>query len=184
MPVRAPRKESFRAPGSILISQAKIRARVKELGREITAHYRGDRPVFLGIMNGALFLLTDLLRAVDLDTEISCLRLSSYRGTASTGKLRGLDLPPESFRGRRVLVVDDILDTGLTLSEIVSELGRFGAVEVKVCVLLEKRRERERPITVDWVGFSIADEFVVGYGLDYNGRYRGLKDVRVLSGES
>jgi hypoxanthine phosphoribosyltransferase len=172
--------EASRPPGRVLIPKAKIAARVKALGREVTKHYRGDRPLLLGIMNGALFFLTDLLRAVDLDTEISCLRLSSYRGTASTGRLRGLDVSARTFRGRRVLVVDDILDTGLTLSQIVAQLKRLGAVEVKVCVLLEKRRERVRPIDVDWVGFSIADEFVVGYGLDCDGLYRGLKDIRVL----
>ncbi len=180
MAASAVKLESFRPPGRVLISQARIRARVKALGKQVTAHYRGDRPVLLGIMNGALFFLTDLLRSVELDTEISCLRLASYRGTTSTGKLRGLDFLAPSFKGRRVLVVDDILDTGLTLSQLVARLRKLGAEEVKVCVLLEKRRQRVRPIEVDWVGFRIADEFVVGYGLDCDGRYRGLKDVRVL----
>jgi hypoxanthine phosphoribosyltransferase len=180
MPARALARESFRPPGRVLISQARIRARVKALGRKITAHYRGDRPVLLGVMNGALFFLADLLRAVDLDTEISCLRLTSYRGRTSTGKLRGLDSLASSFHGRRVLVVDDVLDTGLTLSRLVARLRKLGAEEVKVCVLLEKRRVRKQPVEVDWAGFRIADEFVVGYGLDHDGRYRGLRDIRVL----
>jgi hypoxanthine phosphoribosyltransferase len=166
--------------GRILLSQTKIRARVRELGVEITRHYQGQRPLFLGVMNGALFFLTDLLRVVDLETEISCVRLASYEGTQSTGKMRGLDALGESFLGRQVLIVDDILDTGFTLAQLVQRLHELGAAEVKVCVLLQKQRQRDLPIQADWIGFQIADEFVVGYGLDHDGRYRGLKHIRVL----
>ena len=134
-----------------------------------------------GVMNGALFFLADLVREVELDVEISCVRLASYEGKKSTGKLRGLDFPAAAFRGRRVLVVDDILDTGLTLSRLVARLRKLGAAEVKICVLLEKERLRRVPVHADWAGFLIADEFVVGYGLDYAGRFRGLKDIRVLA---
>lgn len=175
-------------PGRLLISQAQIQARVRQLGRAITRHYRaqlppGQGPVFLGVMNGALFFLADLLRTVDLDTEISCLRLASYAGTASTGNLRGLhelETMGDSFKGRHVIIVDDILDTGRTLAGLVARLKKLGAADVKVCVLLEKKRRREIPVRADWTGFKIADEFVVGYGLDYNGRYRGLKQIRIL----
>jgi hypoxanthine phosphoribosyltransferase len=168
-------------PGRVLLTQAQIRARVRQLGRSITHHYRGQRPIFLGVMNGALFFLGDLLRAVDLDTEISCVRLASYAGTQSTGKLRGIDALGKSMAGRHVLVVDDILDTGRTLSALAARLKKLGAADVKICVLLEKRRRHEVAVRADWTGFKIADEFVVGYGLDYNGRYRGLKQVRVLN---
>jgi len=168
-------------PGRILLTQEQIRARVRELGGSITRHYRGRRPIFLGVMNGALFFLADLLRAVDLDdTEISCVGLASYAGTKSTGKLRGLDALGKSFRGRHVLIVDDIFDTGRTLSALAARLKKLGAAEVKICVLLEKRRRHEVAVKPEWVGFKIADEFVVGYGLDYEGRYRGLRQVRVL----
>jgi len=136
-------------------------------------------------MNGALFFLADLLRAVDLDdTEISCVRLASYVDTKSTGVLSGLDGLGEAFKDRRVLIVDDILDTGHTLSALVARLKKFGAAEVKICVLLEKRRRRETVIKADWVGFRIPDQFVVGYGLDYNGRYRALRQIRVLESPS
>jgi hypoxanthine phosphoribosyltransferase len=172
------------APGRVLISQARIAARVQALGRAITRHYRGRRPVFLGVMNGALFFLADLVRAVDLDTEISCVRLASYAGTKSTGRVRGLDGLRGSVRGRDVLIVDDILDTGRTLSALAAKLKTLGAADVKICVLLEKRRKHEIPIRADWVGFSIKDEFVVGYGLDYEGRYRGLREIRILPAES
>ncbi len=167
-------------PGSVLLSQTQIRTRVRQLGRSITHHYRGKSPLFLGVMNGALFFLADLLRAVDLDTEVSCVRLASYAGKQSSGIVNGLDALGDSFAGRHVLIVDDILDTGRTLSALTRHLKKLGATDVKICVLLEKRRKHEIPVKADWVGFKIADEFVVGYGLDYDGRYRGLKKIRVL----
>ncbi len=167
-------------PGRVLLSQAQIRARVRQLGKSITRHYQGKCPLFLGVMNGALFFLADLLRAVDLETEVSCVRLASYAGTTSTGKIRGLGVIGKSVAGRHVLIVDDILDTGRTLSALSARLKKHGAVDVKICVLLEKRRRHEIPVKADWTGFRIADEFVIGYGLDYNGKYRNLKQVRLL----
>jgi hypoxanthine phosphoribosyltransferase len=166
-------------PGRMLISQAQIRARVKELGREMTLHYAGERPLFLGIMNGALLFLADLLRASDLDSEVTCVRLASYQGTESTGKLRGLEAMGDSFKGRKVIIVDDIFDTGTTLAGVIARLRELGAADIKVCVLLQKQKN-QKAVVVDWIGFQIPDQFVVGYGLDYNGRYRGLKQIRVL----
>jgi hypoxanthine phosphoribosyltransferase len=182
--------------GCILLTQAQIRARVRQLGKSISRHYRGQlpgrpslggkRPIFLGVMNGALFFLGDLLRAVDLDrVEISCVRLASYAGAQSTGNLRGLldlDVFGKSVAGRHVLIVDDILDTGRTLSALATRLKKLGAADVKICVLLEKKRRHEIPVRADWTGFKIADKFIVGYGLDYDGRYRNLKQVRMLEG--
>jgi hypoxanthine phosphoribosyltransferase len=169
-------------PGRILLSQTEIASRVRELGRALTHRYRGKNVLVLGVMNGALFFLADLLRALDLDdAQIACVRLASYAGTKSTGLLRGLDDLGDECRGRHVLIVDDILDTGRTLSALAARLRKLGAADVKICVLLAKRRRREVPVRADWTGFTIADEFVVGYGLDYNGRYRGLKQIRVLS---
>jgi hypoxanthine phosphoribosyltransferase len=170
-------------PGRLLISQKEIRARVRQLGKAITRHYAGERPLFLGVMNGALLFLADLLRAVDLDSEVTCVRLASYVGTGSTGKLRGLEAMGEVYRDRKVIIVDDIFDTGLTLIGVIARLKELGAADVKVCVLLQKKRPNQRKVPVDWVGFKIPDKFVVGYGLDYNGRYRGLKQVRELNSE-
>ena len=167
--------------GRVLLTQAQIRARVRELGKNLTRHYRGKRPIFLGIMNGALFFLADLARATDLDeAEVSCIRLASYTGTKSTGKILGLETLVDSFKGRHVLIVDDILDTGRTLSALVAHLKKLGAADVKICVLLKKRGKQEVPIHADWIGFKIPDHFVVGYGLDHDGRYRALKQVRIL----
>jgi hypoxanthine phosphoribosyltransferase len=132
-------------------------------------------------MNGALFFLGDLLRAVDLDhVEVLCVTLASYAGARSTGNLRGLGALGKSVAGRRILIVDDILDTGRTLSALAAHLKKLGAANVKICVLLEKKRRHEIPVRPDWTGFKIADQFVVGYGLDYDGRYRNLKQVRIL----
>jgi hypoxanthine phosphoribosyltransferase len=166
--------------GRILIPQAAIQARVRELGAGISECYGEERPLFLGVMNGALFFLADLLRAVDLETEISCVRLASYADTQSTGVLRGLETLPDSLAGRRVLIVEDILDTGYTLGQLVQRLRELGAAEVKICVLLQKKRHPA--VRPDWIGFEIAEEFVVGYGLDHEGRYRGLKDIWALEG--
>jgi hypoxanthine phosphoribosyltransferase len=167
-------------PGRTLLTQAQIRTRVRQLGKAVSRHYRGRQPIFLGIMNGALFFLTDLLRTVDFHPEISCIRLASYKGTKSTGKLTGLDDLNDSIEGRDILVIDDILDTGLTLSALVARLKKLGARDVKSCVLLKKRGKQKVPVRADWIGFTIPDHFVIGYGLDHDGRYRGLKQVRVL----
>jgi hypoxanthine phosphoribosyltransferase len=171
-----------KSPGRVLISQAQLAARVAELGADLTRHYAGRRPLFLGVMNGALFFLADLVRAIDLDVEISCLRLASYAGQHSTGQVRGLDDADlrEAVRGRDVLIVDDILDTGRTLHALVAWLHALGAIDVKICVLLDKQRPREMPARADWTGFQIGDEFVVGYGLDYDSRHRQLQAVHVL----
>lgn len=168
-------------PGRVLIPEAKIRARVKALGKALARHYNGKDPVFLGVMNGALFFLADLVRATDLDhVEISCIRLASYAGTKSTGKLRGLEALGNSFKGRDVLIVDDILDTGHTLATLAAHLKKLGADDVKICVLLKKRGKQEVAVCADWIGFTIPDHFVIGYGLDFDGKYRGLKQIRTL----
>ena len=171
-------------PGPILLSEAEIQARVGQLGREIAEHYQGKNPVLLGIMNGALFFFADLLRAAALDEgEVATITLASYVGTASTGHVRGLetlDALKVEVAGRDVLIIDDILDTGRTLSALRTQLEGLGAKEVRICVLLEKQRAHEISVVPDWVGFTILDRFVIGYGLDYEGRYRSLRDIRQL----
>lgn len=171
----------------VLLSSARIRQRVRELAREMARYYRkehpGERPVLLALMNGALFFTADLLRTPEmtaLEPELLCLRVASYAGKRSTGKITGLaalkELRPK-LKGRPVLIVDDILDTGLTLAALEKKL-RPWRVEAKICVLLAK--DRPHQTTADWIGFTIGDEFVVGYGLDYEGRYRGLGEIRVM----
>ena len=133
-------------PGRVLLTQTQIRQRIQQLGKSLSRHYRGKKPLFLGIMNGALFFLADLLHAVDLDqVEISCVRLASYAGTKSTGTLHGLDTLGKSMAGRHVLIVDDILDTGHTLSQLSAHVKKLGAADVKICVLLERNAPMNFP---------------------------------------
>jgi hypoxanthine phosphoribosyltransferase len=167
-------------PGKTLIPAAQIRKRVKVLATEITRHYRGKPLTVVGLMNGSLFFLADLLRQLPVDTQIECWRLKSYHGTRSTGKIRGLDSCSEDYSGRHVLVVDDILDTGLTLHEVTRKLRTLKADDVMVCVLLDKQVPRKRQIQAHWTGFQIPNLFVIGYGLDLDHQYRTLPMIRVL----
>jgi len=166
-------------PDRVLIPAEAIQQRVDELAGEISSHY-DHPPVLLGLMNGALFFLNDLLRRLPPEAEFQCSTISSYAGTKTTGRVRGLDTISEGLRDREVLVIDDILDTGLTLSEVSTRLRELGA-KVRICVLLRKRAERLAEVEAEWVGFDIEDEFVVGYGLDYNGKYRSYEDIRVMA---
>lgn len=170
------------APGTILIPAAKIRRRTARLASEISARYRHRDLVLLGILNGSIFFLADLARQLSVPFRLECWRLCSYVGktTRSGGTVHGIANAPGTFRGADVLIVDDVLDTGLTLAAARARLLALGARSVRICVLVRKRRRRSRPIRADWAGFDIRDEFVVGCGLDYDGRFRGLPDIRAL----
>ena len=134
------------------------------------------------ILKGALVFTADLLRQLPVKLEIETLNVASYHGgTESSGKVDFLDRNLPDVKGRRVLLIDDILDTGRTLHAVGERMREQGAVEVKTCVLLSKDRERAEEVEADFVGFVIGDEFVVGYGLDYEGRYRNLPYVGVLN---
>lgn len=131
-------------------------------------------------MNGSIFFLVDLVRLLPSSVRIECWAVSSYRGARSTGKLRGLPALGNRLRGQRVLLVDDILDTGLTLSKVQAHLHTAGLAELRTCVLLRKDVPRKVSCEVDWVGFDIANEYVIGYGLDLDGAYRALPMIRAL----
>ncbi len=167
-------------PGKTLISTPQIRKRVKILAREITRHYRGKPLTVVGLMNGSLFFLVDLLRELPVETRIECWRLKSYQGTRSTGKIQGLDSCGDDYSGRHVLIVDDILDTGLTLHEVTKKIRGLNAADVRICVLLDKQVPRKRDVTAHWTGFQIPNLFVIGYGLDLDHQYRTLPMIRVL----
>lgn len=167
-------------PGRTLITAAALQRRVRTLGRAITTYYRGHPLTIVGLMNGSLFFLTDLARHLPHNTRIECWRVASYRGKKSTGRLHGLDAVQGDYHGRRVLIVDDILDTGLTLWMVRRKLIALRAAEVKICVLLDKNVPRRKPITSDWTGFTIDNRFVIGYGLDLDHAYRTLPMIRAL----
>lgn len=174
-------------PGRILYSSEQIAARVRELADAIhqsTEHVatKADPVILLGLMNGALVFLSDLLRAMPATAhmEVHCQNLSSYKGTSSTGTIRGLESLPDIFAGRHVIIVDDILDTGFTLHNMRDRLLNVGARQVDVCVLLDKKVPRTYDIAPQWVGFEIPNLFVIGYGLDLDGAFRSLPDIRVI----
>lgn len=170
---------------SILISKEQIDQRVQELGRELKKNYGKQEITFVSIMNGALFFTADLIRQIDNPIRIDCIRTTSYGSvTESVGTpklIHGLTL---DVRGRHVLLLDDILDTGKTLSLIAAMIGGAKPASLKVCVLLDKKGRRQVPFEADYVGFTIPDKFVVGYGLDFAERYRNLPCIGVLKPET
>src|SRR6266851_533023 len=165
----------------ILFSEETIRARIKELGVQITRDYAGLNPLLIGVLKGACFFLSDLLRTIDTRLSIEFMAISSYgSSTRTSGEVRimkDLDVPIE---GRDILVVEDIVDTGLTLSYLLSNLKSRGAASVKLVALLDKFERREKEVPIDYLGFKIPDRFVVGYGLDFAERYRNLPFIAVL----
>jgi hypoxanthine phosphoribosyltransferase len=165
----------------ILLSEEQIRTRIKELGAQITRDYAGLNPLLIGVLNGACFFLSDLMRAIDTRLSLEFMAISSYgSSTRTSGEVRimkDLDVPIE---GRHILVVEDIVDTGLTLSYLLANLHARGAASVKLAALLDKYERRQKEVQIDYLGFQIPDEFVVGYGLDFAERYRNLPFIAVL----
>jgi hypoxanthine phosphoribosyltransferase len=165
----------------VLISEERIRTRIRELGAEITRDYAGRNPLLIGVLKGACFFLSDLMRAIDTRVGIEFMAISSYgSSTRTSGEVRimkDLDVPIE---GRDILVVEDIVDTGLTLSYLLANLESRGAASVKLAALLDKFERRQKEVKIDYLGFKIPDEFVVGYGLDFAERYRNLPFIAVL----
>lgn len=164
-----------------LIDEAQLQRRVRELGAQITAEYQGKDLVLLGVLKGSFLFMADLARAIDLPVRTEFLGLSSYSGgTESTGEVKvTLDLA-HPVAGKHVLVVEDIVDTGLTLDYILRMLANRHPASLKLCCLLDKPEGRHVQIHADYVGFTIPKRFVVGYGLDYNEIYRNLPYIGVL----
>jgi len=165
-----------------LLTAEQIAARVRELAAEIRRDLAGTRPLVLGVLKGAAFFTADLARALDMDAEVDFIRARSYAGTASTGAVAVSETEGLSPSGRTILLVEDIVDTGATLSVLRSRLAAAGAETVRVCALLDKPSRRTTPVTLDYAGFVVEDHFVVGYGLDYGERFRTLPALHVLKG--
>lgn len=168
----------------ILYDEPTIHHRLDELAARITADYADRDLTVVAILNGSVILMADLLRRIPLPLKLDCLSVASYHGgTKSVGELifRQVSLP--HIAGRHVLILDDILDSGVTLATIREKLDAVGPLSIRICVLLKKKRTRVRDVEPDYVGFEIADEFVVGYGLDYMERYRNLPCIGVLRKE-
>jgi hypoxanthine phosphoribosyltransferase len=176
--------ELERAVGEILIEADALRARVAELGEEISAYYEGRDLLLIGVLKGAVFFMADLMRHLTVPCEVDFMAISSYGAqTDSSGVVRILKDLDINIEGRNVLVVEDIIDSGLTLSYLMRNLESREPASLEVCALLTKPGRREIDVPVRWIGFEIPNRFVIGYGLDFAERYRNLPYVGVLSEE-
>lgn len=168
----------------VLISSEEIQDRVRELGERITEDYAGEQPLLVGILNGSVVVLSDLMRHIELPCEIDFMDVSSYgAGTTSSGEIHVLKDLDRDVTDRHVLIVEDIVDTGLTLSHLQDSLVSRGTATLEICSLLSKPSRREVELDIKYLGFEVPDEFVVGYGIDYAGSYRNLPDVCALKPE-
>jgi hypoxanthine phosphoribosyltransferase len=159
------------------ISEEQIQQKVKELAVEINAAYQDRTPVFLPVLNGSFMFAADLLKDITIPSRVSFVKVSSYEGQSSTGQLKTIIGLDESLFKQDVLIVEDIVDTGLTLTKIVDELKSLGTGSVEVISLLRKKPAREKGINVKFTGFDIDNEFVLGYGLDYDGLGRNHRQL-------
>lgn len=165
---------------SILITEEDIRSRVNALAKSISQDYRGTKPLLVGLLKGSFIFLADLARALDIDSEIDFLTVSSYGNSMENSEVRILKDLGEPIQGRDVLIVEDIIDTGLTLSRILELLAARHPRSLKVCTLLNKPSRRKAEVTVDYNGFDIEDVFVAGYGIDFAQKYRNLPQLVVV----
>ena len=163
----------------VLIPEADLRERVQVLGRDITRDYAGRSLVVVGVLKGSFIFLADLVRAIDLPLVVDFVGISSYQGTTSSGVVKITSDLSRPIEGKDVLLVEDIVDTGLTMRYLLDNLATRGPSRLKVCALLEKPARAKVPIPIDYRGFVVGDEFVVGYGLDWDGRMRNLPYVGV-----
>jgi len=166
----------------VMVGAEELRGRVVELGAEISRDYAGLDPVLVGVLKGAVFFIADLVRTITVPCEIDFMAVSSYGNTTdSSGVVRILKDLDTDISGRHVLIVDEIIDTGLTLSWLVSNLASRNPASVRIATLLRKPEAVRMDVDVTYVGWDIPNEFVVGYGLDYNERYRNLRDIGTLA---
>ncbi len=159
-----------------------IQARIQTLAQQINADYQGLNPLFVAILNGSFMFAADLYKEITLPSQITFVKVASYRGTSSTGEvmtLLGMDM---DLANRHVILIEDIVDTGKTLSELLPKLKSNNPASIQIAALLQKPEALKYPIDVKYVGFNIANEFIVGYGLDYDGYGRNLKDILKIEG--
>jgi len=162
------------------LSEKEIQERIKDLAQKITADYQDKRPLFIAILNGSFMFAADLFKYLAIDAEISFIKLASYKGMKSSGKIvTSIGLEQDLFR-RDVIIVEDIVDTGKTLHDFLPQLNHQQPASLKIVCLLHKPDATQFPLTLDYVGFSIPNKFVVGYGLDYDGLGRNYKEIYQL----
>ncbi|MCJ7821336.1 MAG: hypoxanthine phosphoribosyltransferase [Bacteroidales bacterium] len=165
---------------SVYLTEEEIQSRISALAEKINEDLQGRDVLFFGILNGSFLFAADLFRQITLDAQISFIKLASYDGTRSSGKIKELIGWNEDISGKTVVVIEDIVDTGSTLERIIGELTLRKATEVKICTLLFKPEAYLKDIPIDYIGFEIPNNFVVGYGLDYDGYGRNLNSIYKL----
>lgn len=172
----------FNSPNlEVLIDSQQLQKRIREMGADITRDYAGRRPELICVLKGASIFLSDLARSIDLNITFDFIAVSSYgKGTNSTGEVKIVKDLDEPLEGRNIILVEDILDTGLTLSYLVNNFRSRGATSIRIATLLNKPERRKIKVDADYVGFDIPDKFVVGYGLDFAERYRNLPYIGVV----
>ncbi len=163
------------------LSSEKLAMRIAELGNAISEDFKSQRPVILAVLNGAFIFAADLVRQITTDLDVSFIRYTSYEGMASTGQVQVLLPIPNLVKGRPVLLVEDIIDTGRTMHTIIRDVKQKGATQVRVATLLHKPEALEVEVPIDYLGFKIENRFVVGYGLDYDGYGRNLVSIYALA---
>ena len=163
-----------------LISQSDISAKVKKMGKEISSFYKGESVVFVVILNGAIIFAADLFRAVSIECKLDFVKVSSYKGTKSEGKIRFEKDLTLDISGKNIIIVEDIIDTGNTIKYLKKHMKRKNPKSIRVASLLMKPDSSDISTVIDWLGFEISSEFVVGYGLDYNQEFRNLNAIYKL----
>jgi hypoxanthine phosphoribosyltransferase len=177
--------EMIAGTGPVLVPSEDIQEKVRELGERITGDYREDKLLLVGILRGAVVFLSDLMRHLELPCEIDFMEVSSYgTGTQTSGVVRILKDLREDITGKHVLIIEDIIDTGLTLSYLKRTLLQRKPASLEICALLSKPSRRQVDLSVKYLGFEVPDEFVIGYGIDYAGAYRNLPDIHALKEEA
>jgi len=164
---------------AIFIPESQIQARIAQLGEQLNRDYVGKEPLFIGVLNGSFMFMADLMKKITVSSYVSFVRVSSYEGTQSTGKLTEIIGLQADLKGRHVVIVEDIVDTALTMSQLVEQLHNQQPASLEVVTLLCKRDAMQKELSLTYVGFEIPNAFVVGYGLDYDGLGRNLPDLYV-----
>ncbi len=159
------------------IPEAEIKQRVKELALQISKDFEGKNPLLLGVLNGAFIFAADLVREMTIPFEISFVKLASYQGTISSGKVKEIIGISENLQGRHVIIVEDIVDTGRTMKRMMETLGTRQPASISICALLVKPEKLQVPLDIQYCALEIPNDFIVGYGLDYNQQGRGLRDI-------
>ena len=162
------------------ITEAQIQERISELAARINEDYQGKNPLFIGILNGSFMFVSDLMKTVSIDCEVAFIRMSSYAGMESTGSVKQVLGLQDNVFGRHIVLLEDIVDSGLTMDQTVAFFEDRGPKSVEIATLLLKPDNLEKKLSLKYVGFEIPEKFVVGYGLDYDGHGRNLKDIYQL----